>query len=59
MEFKVRDQEDESTMKDTVAAALRQIEEKQYASKFISQGIASERIHCYGFAFQGKQVLIG
>ena len=59
MEFKVRDQEDESTMKDTVAAALCQIEEKQYASKLISRGIAPERIHCYGFAFQGKHVLIG
>ena len=59
MEFKVRDQEDESTIKDTIAAALRQIEEKQYASKFISRGIAPERIHCYGIAFQGKHVLIG
>ena len=59
LEFKVRDSEDEETLKDTVAAALAQIEEKQYAAGLIARGIARDHIHCYGFAFEGKKVLIG
>lgn len=59
LEFKVHDPEDEGTLQDTVQAALRQIEKKQYAAALVSRGIAPERIRSYGFAFQGKQVLIG
>jgi len=59
LEFKVKDPEDEADLKETVAAALKQIEEKQYAAQLISQGIERKRIRCYGFAFQGKKVLIG
>ena len=59
LEFKVHDPEDEETLKDTAAAALKQIEKKQYASQLISRGIPKERIRSYGFAFQGKKVLIG
>jgi len=59
MEFKVKDPEDEADLKDTVAAALKQIEEKQYAQQLISRGIEKKRIRSYGFAFQGKKVLIG
>ena len=59
MEFKVKDPEDEENLKDTVAAALKQIEERQYAAQLICRGIEKERIRCYGFAFQGKRVLIG
>lgn len=40
-------------------AALRQIEEKQYAAKLIEHGIPKEHIRSYGFAFEGKEVLIG
>jgi hypothetical protein len=59
LEFKVQDEEEEETLKDTVASALAQIEEKQYAQTLMDKGIASERIRKYGFAFQGKKVLIG
>ena len=59
IEFKVRDEEDEKTLADTVAAALRQIDEKEYETVLISGGIEKGRIRKYGFAFEGKKVLIG
>ena len=58
-EFKVHDPEDEATLKETVQSAQAQIEEKQYAAQLIARGIAKERIRSYGFAFEGKKVLIG
>ena len=58
-EFKVYDDYDEKGLSDTVAAALKQIEEKDYDSVLISRGISKDRIRHYGFAFEGKKVLIG
>ena len=49
----------ESSLEDTVEAARRQIEEKQYAAQLKARGIAPDHIRSYGFAFQGKKVLIG
>lgn len=58
MEFKVFDSYDESTLDDTAQSALRQIEEKNYDAELIARGIEKERIRHYGFAFEGKKVLI-
>ena len=57
MEFKVKDSE-EGTLKETAEAALEQIEERKYGTVLESRGIAPERIRKYGFAFEGKEVLI-
>ena len=59
LEFKIYDPDSEKTMKDTVQEALAQIERKQYAAQLINRGISKEHIRSYGFAFQGKHVLIG
>ncbi|MDY2595850.1 MAG: AAA family ATPase [Oliverpabstia sp.] len=59
LEFKVYDTDEEETLKDTVQEALKQIEKKQYAAQLTARGIPKEHIRSYGFAFQGKKVLIG
>ncbi len=59
MEFKVHDSMEEKDLEATVQMALRQIEEKEYDSALLAMGIAKERIRHYGFAFEGKRVLIG
>ena len=38
---------------------IAQIEEKQYETTLIAKGISKEKIRKYGFAFEGKNVLIG
>lgn len=59
IEFKVFNPRRDSSLEDTVQAALSQIEEKKYAEALVAKGIPEERIRKYGFAFEGKGVLIG
>ena len=59
LEFKTYDKEEEEGLIDTVKAALAQIEEKEYEASLVGRGISEERIYKYGFAFEGKRVLIG
>jgi hypothetical protein len=58
IEFKVKKQK-EDTLEDTVKNALTQIEEKHYEQELIQIGIPKENIRKYGFAFEGKTILIG
>ena len=59
LEFKVREPDSEKTLEDTVESALDQIIEKKYDAELLALGITQERIRHYGFAFEGKKVLIG
>ena len=59
IEFKVRKPLKENSLEDTVAAALKQIRDKNYDAVLIGRGFEREQIRHYGFAFDGKQVLIG
>ena len=58
IEFKVINPRKENTLEETVAAALKQIEEKNYDAELVKRGVKEENIHHYGFAFKGKEVLI-
>ena len=59
IEFKVFNPRKENSLEDTLDSALHQIEEKQYEETLIAKGISKEKIRKYGFAFEGKNVLIG
>lgn len=59
LEFKVHDPDEENTLQETVESALKQIEEKAYDSMLVEHGISKKQIRHYGFAFEGKKVLIG
>ena len=58
IEFKVINPRKENTLEETVEAALKQIEEKNYDAELIGRGVNPSNIYHYGFAFKGKEVLI-
>ena len=58
LEFKVFDPRREKDLRETAMRALRQIREKQYDAVLTAKGISKERIRNYGFAFEGRHVLI-
>ena len=59
LEFKVKDPHSEKTLEDTVKSALDQIRGRDYDRVLTERGIPGERIRHYGFAFEGKRILIG
>ena len=59
LEFKVFNANKEKSLEETVQSALAQIEEKQYETELLAKGFAKKQIRKYGFAFEGKKVLIG
>ena len=59
LEFKVINHSMEKSLEETVKSALQQIEEKKYDTELLKAGVKKENIRHYGFAFEGKKVLIG
>ena len=59
IEFKVFRPAKEQNLEDTVRDALNQIRDKKYGALLEEKGIETQRIRAYGFAFSGKNVLIG
>ena len=59
IEFKVHKPRKEKDLEETLANALAQIDEKKYETQLIAEGFAPAQIKKYGFAFRGKECLIG
>ena len=59
IEFKVFNPRKEKNLDKTVQNALCQIDDKKYETVLTVKGINPQRIRKYGFAFRGKNVLIG
>ena len=58
MEFKVHNPRREKNLEETAQNALRQIEEKNYLQELQNQVCVKGPVYQYGFAFEGKHVLI-
>lgn len=59
IEFKVFNPRREGKLEETLKNARKQIEDKKYEAGLLARGIRAGRIRKYGFAFDGKTVLIG
>lgn len=58
LEFKVRSTRKEKSLEETAQSALAQIKQRKYREELKTKGIKEEQIKEYGFAFEGKTVLI-
>lgn len=58
IEFKVR-RPSEASLEETVTSALEQIEARRYRTELTAAGVPEGHVRAYGFAFEGKHVLIG
>ena len=58
LEFKVRSIRKEKSLEETAQSAIAQIRDRKYSEELKAKGIAEEQIKEYGFAFEGKTVLI-
>ena len=59
LEFKVHEPDEETDLEETIQSALAQIEDRQYEAVLLDKGFQKEQIYKYGFAVEGKKVLIG
>ena len=60
IEFKVVNKNrGEKCLEDALENALKQIDDKNYKQNLIDIGICEDQIVNYGFAFEGKKVLVG
>lgn len=59
IEFKVFNAKKDRTLESAVQNALKQIDDMNYDADLTARGISKKRIRHYGFAFEGKKVLIG
>lgn len=60
LEFKLCDERnDYGDLEASVARALKQIDEKGYVTELAQAGIPEDHIRKYGFAFKGKETLVG
>ena len=58
LEFKARSTRKEKSLEETAQSALEQIRQRKYREELKTKGIKEEQIKEYGFAFEGKTVLI-
>ena len=58
LEFKVRSTRKEKSLEETAQSAIAQIRERKYSEELKMKGITVNQIKEYGFAFEGKTVLI-
>ena len=58
LEFKVLSPRKEKGLEETAQAALQQIKDRRYREELQQHGMKAECIREYGFAFEGKKVLI-
>ena len=59
LEFKVKNNKKEQTLEENSTVITSADQRKKYDAELLARGIPKEKIRHYGFAFEGKNVLIG